>query len=116
MKKDKWGYGIHPDRQIDLDNANLSLLELVRQSEPSYNLCIACGSCAATCTAGNLTTISLRRINIYLQRGMIKELREEIRRCMLCGKCYLACPRGVNTRHVIIAIHEALKATGYEEL
>jgi heterodisulfide reductase subunit C len=31
---------------------------------------------------------------------------------MLCGKCQLACPRGVNTRNVILTIQRALEAFG----
>jgi heterodisulfide reductase subunit C len=27
---------------------------------------------------------------------------------MLCGKCILVCPRGVNTRNVVFAAREAL--------
>jgi Fe-S oxidoreductase len=24
--------------------------------------------------------------------------------CMLCGKCTMVCPRGINTRHLILSI------------
>ena len=27
-----------------------------------------------------------------------------LRHCMLCGKCLLVCPRGINTRHLILSI------------
>ncbi len=30
-------------------------------------------------------------------------------KCMLCGKCQLVCPRGVNLRNLILAIHNALE-------
>ncbi len=31
---------------------------------------------------------------------------------MLCGKCQLVCPRGVNLRNLILAIHNALEIYG----
>jgi heterodisulfide reductase subunit C len=40
---------------------------------------------------------------------MNSEIESEIKKCMLCGKCYLACPRGVNTRNVIIQINKAIE-------
>jgi len=39
-----------------------------------------------------------------LRRGMIKEVNDEISKCMLCGKCTLVCPRNVNTRHILFHI------------
>jgi heterodisulfide reductase subunit C len=31
---------------------------------------------------------------------------------MFCGKCQLVCPRGVNLRNLIIAIHDSLEING----
>jgi Fe-S oxidoreductase len=28
----------------------------------------------------------------------------QLKSCMLCGKCYIVCPRGINTRHLILSI------------
>jgi heterodisulfide reductase subunit C len=33
-------------------------------------------------------------------------------KCMLCGKCQLVCPRGVNLRNLILSIHTALETFG----
>jgi heterodisulfide reductase subunit C len=27
---------------------------------------------------------------------------------MLCGKCLLACPKGVNTRHIVLTLNKHL--------
>jgi Fe-S oxidoreductase len=43
-----------------------------------------------------------------IKRGELATIRTEIAKCMLCGKCFLACPRGVNTRNIIIKINQAL--------
>ena len=32
-----------------------------------------------------------------------------LRHCMLCGKCQLVCPRGINTRHLILSIGKVYK-------
>ncbi|MBQ3174194.1 MAG: 4Fe-4S binding protein, partial [Alistipes sp.] len=33
---------------------------------------------------------------------------EELNKCMLCGKCRLVCPRGINTRAMIMLIKRKL--------
>jgi heterodisulfide reductase subunit C len=45
---------------------------------------------------------------ILIRRGENQQAKEEIGKCMLCGKCFLACPRNVNTRNVIINIKKAV--------
>ncbi|HNW98802.1 MAG TPA: 4Fe-4S dicluster domain-containing protein [Bacteroidales bacterium] len=104
-----FGYTINKDRQIDFDKTDKRISEYVREHEPSFNICIACGTCTATCSSGNFTELSLRKIITLVKRGDTKGIQAEISKCMLCGKCFLACPRGVNTRNVIIKISQALE-------
>ena len=33
---------------------------------------------------------------------------EELSKCMLCGKCRLVCPRGINTREIVLTIKKHL--------
>jgi heterodisulfide reductase subunit C len=40
-----------------------------------------------------------------VMRGQTATVHAEAGKCMLCGKCQMACPRGVNTRNVLLAIH-----------
>ncbi len=105
---DKFGFSISKGRQIEWDQNDRSVADYIREKEPSFRLCIACGGCAATCTTGNFTRFSLREINILIHRGENQKPAGDIKKCMLCGKCTLVCPRGVNTRNVIIAAREAL--------
>jgi heterodisulfide reductase subunit C len=44
-----------------------------------------------------------------VKRGETNGLALEAQKCMLCGKCQLACPRGVSTRNVILQINRVLK-------
>jgi heterodisulfide reductase subunit C len=104
-----FGYKINKDRQIDFDKTDKRYVRFVRQHEPSFNICIACGTCTASCSAGNFTELSLRKIIIMIKRGETHGIKDEISKCMLCGKCFLACPRGVNTRNIIIKISQALE-------
>lgn len=106
---DKFGFAISKGRQIDWNLNDRSIADFVREREPSFKLCIACGGCAATCTTGNFTGFSLREINILIHRGENQKPESEIRKCMLCGKCTLVCPRGVNTRNVVVAAREAFR-------
>lgn len=104
-----FGYKISKDRQINFDQNEKLMFREVAAWEPSVYRCISCGTCAATCSAGQYTSYSLRKIILLLKRGEDKEVVSSISKCMLCGKCQLACPMGVNTRNIIIGIQNAVK-------
>jgi heterodisulfide reductase subunit C len=103
-----WGYKIVSGRQIDFENNDFSVAEFVSRHEPSFRWCIGCGSCTATCSAAQFTDFNPRKIYTLIQRGETTALAQEIAKCMLCGKCQLVCPRGINTRNVIHNIKHAL--------
>lgn len=106
---DKFGYTISKGRQIDFDVNDKWLANIIFEKEPSFRLCIECGGCSATCTSGNFTRFSLRELNILIKRGENEQVRKNIQKCMLCGKCTLVCPRGVNTRNVIFLVIRAFQ-------
>ncbi|MDP4222079.1 MAG: 4Fe-4S dicluster domain-containing protein [Bacteroidota bacterium] len=111
---DKFGFSISKVRYIDWEANDRSLADYIREKEPSFKLCIACGGCTATCTAGNYTQFSLREINILIHRGENEKPWNELKKCMLCGKCSLVCPRGVNTRNVVFLAKQMFqKMNGY---
>ncbi|MBM3421174.1 MAG: (4Fe-4S)-binding protein [Bacteroidetes bacterium] len=103
-----FGYTISKGRVIDYDANDHRLENLVLAAEPTLALCIACGCCAATCTAAQHTGFSLRRINVSLRRGETDIIRQEISGCMLCGKCTILCPRGVSTRNIVFTVRKHL--------
>jgi heterodisulfide reductase subunit C len=103
-----FGYSVTSDRQIDYDTNNHDICNRVAVAEPSINLCISCGTCAATCTAAQFTDFSLRQVILLLRRGETKGLEKMVSKCMLCGKCQLVCPRNVSTRNLIIQISRSL--------
>jgi len=109
---EKFGYTITKGRQIDYDSNSRHISEFIQEMEPSFRLCIECGGCSATCTAGNFTGFSLRELNILIKRGENEQVRKALKKCMLCGKCSLVCPRGVNTRHVIQLAKSAFRKSG----
>jgi heterodisulfide reductase subunit C len=106
---EKFGFSISKGRQIDWESNDRSIADYIREREPSFKLCIACGGCTATCTAGNFTSFSLRELNILIHRGENTKPKNVIRKCMLCGKCSLVCPRGVNTRNVVFLARQAFQ-------
>ena len=106
---DKFGFSISKGRQIDYDSNNRRLAEFIFEKEPSFRLCIECGGCSATCTTGNFTGFSLRELNILIKRGENDQVRQNLRKCMLCGKCTLVCPRGVNTRNIVVLAKNSLQ-------
>ena len=115
-RSNKFGFVINPSRLIDYDTSDRKVRDYVTLREPSFKLCFACGGCTATCTAGQHTSFNLRRMNTYIRRGEIEPLREEVTRCMLCGKCLLVCPRVVNTRNVVAVAAEAISKLYRNEL
>jgi heterodisulfide reductase subunit C len=111
-----FGYSISPDRQINFNQTNKTILELIRKLEKTIDLCIFCGSCSATCSAALHSDFNLRRINLLVKRGMIAGLKEEVKKCMLCGKCSLACPRDINTRNLVLSLRKVLDNYDINEL
>jgi len=103
----RFGFTITKARFIDYESNDKRISEYISEMEPSFLRCIECGCCSATCTAAGYTKFSLRELNILIKRGENKEIYKTIRKCMLCGKCTLVCPRGVNTRNVITLAKEA---------
>jgi heterodisulfide reductase subunit C len=97
-----FGFYASEQRGIDLDRDIPPELETIFQKEPSLRNCIACGNCAALCTAGSYTGMQFYRLNIMAGRGLLREMAQKAEVCMLCGKCQMACPRGVNIRHGIL--------------
>ncbi|MBO7321421.1 MAG: 4Fe-4S dicluster domain-containing protein [Bacteroidales bacterium] len=81
-----------------------TLFNKLTEVEPDALRCMACGSCSATCTAAGYTGMSVRKVLLNLQRGKNEEVRKMLSACMLCGKCTMACPRGINTRSIILNI------------
>jgi heterodisulfide reductase subunit C len=106
---EKFGFSISKRRQIDWDSNDRSIADYIREREPSFKMCIACGGCSATCTTSNFTNFSLRELNILIHRGENEKPRNDIKKCMLCGKCSLVCPRGVNTRNVLFLAKQAFQ-------
>ena len=96
------GFKLSKSSAIELDKVDTSLYERLCQAEPGARICMNCGSCGATCTAGPYSGMSLRKVILGLQRG--QDVRSMLSGCMLCGKCSMVCPRGINTRHLILTL------------
>lgn len=99
-----FGFGISPSSHIMMDSVDQTAFNRLKETNPDINTCIACGSCTATCTAGNFTEMSFRRVLLMLQRGKVDEAKRMTQKCMLCGKCTLVCPRGINIRKILTDI------------
>ena len=85
-----WGFSISEARVIDYDKNDKSLVTAMTTEVPS--------------TAGNLTEFNIRKLQMLVKRGETKEVGEHLQKCMLCGKCLLVCPRGVDTRRMILTM------------
>lgn len=99
-----WGFSIAEARVINYDKNDKSMATQMASEAPTSKLCIGCGGCTATCTAGNLTEFNIRKLQMLAKRGETKEVHDKLQKCMLCGKCLLVCPRGVDTRRMILSM------------
>jgi len=103
-----FGFTISQPRSVDVgDDVQDQLLRLEKRV-PSFKRCINCGGCAATCSAGQFTSFNIRKIHNLYRWSEYNGLEEELQKCMLCGKCTLVCPRGVNLRDLIINLRKIL--------
>ena len=107
-----FGYTITKDRQLDYDRGDMRYYRLVQSLEPSVDVCMECGSCTATCSAGQFTEFNIRKAHALIRRGNTESIKAELRKCMFCGKCQLVCPRGVNLRNLILAMNRAIELLG----
>ncbi|MBR6465395.1 MAG: 4Fe-4S dicluster domain-containing protein [Bacteroidales bacterium] len=101
-----FGFGVSPSSRINLDNADKEKFSELAIAEPDVLKCMACGSCSASCTAAAFEDTSLRRAILSLQNGLCDDASKLLSHCMLCGKCTMVCPRGINTRHLILSIQK----------
>lgn len=100
----EFGFKLSPSSTLNLDKADTSLYGKLLEMEPDAGICMACGSCTATCTAGPFSGMSVRKTILALQRGKNRDVEAMLSACMLCGKCSMVCPRGINTRHLILSL------------
>ena len=100
-----FGFKLSKSATIDLDRAGTERYENLCALSPDARTCMACGSCSATCTAASFSGMSVRKVILGLQRG--QDVRPLLSACMLCGKCTLVCPRGINTRRLILNLSKS---------
>jgi len=103
-----FGFQINQGRAINLD-VNCAKVKQLEEAVGSFRRCIRCGACTATCSAAQFTNFNIRKIHTTFRAGLYQELEDMLNPCMLCGKCTLVCPRGVNLRSLIINIRKILK-------
>ena len=108
MRNLNFGYGISRPRVIDMDNNDLHKSRSVIAEMPELQACIGCGSCTASCTAEGIVDFNFRKLHTLVRRGEYRGLYDELSKCMLCGKCRLVCPRGINTRGLVMLIKRKL--------
>ena len=97
-----FGFRKNASSTIDLNRTDTKLFEKVCREEVGVRTCMACGSCSASCTAAEFSGMSVRKVILALQRG--QDIRPMLSKCMLCGKCQMVCPRGINTRKLILSV------------
>lgn len=103
---EKFGYSLTPSSRINLDKSYTPEFKKLIELEPDVKICMACGSCTASCSSGIFTKTSLRAAILALQNGDSAEALKLLQGCFLCGKCIMVCPRGINTRHLILSINK----------
>ena len=98
-----FGFSLSNSATINLDTVDTTLYKKLCEIEPDARICMNCGSCSASCTAAPFSGMSLRKVILAIQRD--QDVRPMLSNCMLCGKCTMVCPRGINTRHLILTLY-----------
>jgi len=106
-----FGFSMKQSRTVNLTQADMSKFDQLVAAVPSYKKCIGCGGCTASCSARQYTNFDIRKVHSYFSKGQYDKLEDELKKCMLCGKCILVCPRGVNLRSLIINMRQILSNT-----
>lgn len=106
-----FGFSINQTRAVNLNKADFAKFSKLVEKVPSYMRCFNCGGCTAACSARLFTDFNIRKVHCTFRRGQYEHLAEELQKCMLCGKCMLVCPRGVNLRSLIINMRQILSKT-----
>ncbi|MFA5816727.1 MAG: hypothetical protein WC865_14025 [Bacteroidales bacterium] len=68
--KKNFGFEMHAGRQIDLDHADTSLACELAEAVGAWSACISCGSCAATCPAGQNGGLNFRRLHYQIKLSL----------------------------------------------
>ena len=105
---ENFGFSLKKSRTVNLVHADMQKFDQLIAAVPSYKRCIGCGGCTASCSARQFTDFDIRKVHNTFRRGQYDRLADELRKCMLCGKCTLVCPRGVNLRSLIINMRQLL--------
>ncbi|MBQ3851582.1 MAG: 4Fe-4S dicluster domain-containing protein [Bacteroidales bacterium] len=108
---ENFGFSLKKSRTVNLVHADMQKFDQLIAAVPSYKRCIGCGGCTASCSARQFTDFDIRKVHCYFSRGQYDQLEQELQKCMLCGKCTLVCPRGVNLRSLIINMRQILSNT-----
>ena len=104
----EWGFTISRPRAVDLDKNDMGYSKRLLREHPELQTCTACGNCTATRTAGALVKFNVRKLQTLVRRGEYQGVRAELDKCMLCGKCRLVCPRGINIRQLVQTLKKEL--------
>ena len=108
MMKD-FGFNIYKSRALDYDNSDFAPKKALEREVLSYKRCIGCGACASSCSSAQYTDFSILRCNMLFRNAQYDELKQELAKCMLCGKCTLVCPRGVNIRRMVLEMRDLIE-------
>ena len=74
----QFGFTISQPRAVNLDTNDLVPAEKILHDLPELQTCIACGSCTATCTAGNLTSFNFRKVRGINTRAVVMKIKREL--------------------------------------
>lgn len=97
-----FGFHLSKSSQLDLSRVDRERLNRLYELEPGARICMTCGSCGATCMAASYSGMSVRKMLLHIERGL--DVKPLLSKCMLCGKCTMVCPRGINTRNLILNV------------
>ncbi|RJP86754.1 MAG: (Fe-S)-binding protein [Desulfobacteraceae bacterium] len=100
-----------------------ALIRLMKTLDQQVAQCSRCGTCQSVCPLYDVTRSEsdVARGKLMLLDGLMraffgrpKGVSERLDRCLLCGSCAKACPRGVNTVEIFLTARTVM--AGYKRL
>lgn len=90
------------DEEMDLESSK----NLSKEIDNSFQRCLQCGTCTASCPSGEFTALRTRKLIRMAQMGFIKDIlsSEDLWYCTTCYTCVERCPRSIDITDIILTL------------
>ncbi|MHC1604833.1 MAG: CoB--CoM heterodisulfide reductase subunit C [Candidatus Methanofastidiosia archaeon] len=90
------------DGEMDIESSK----NLAKEIDNSFQKCLQCGTCTASCPSGEFTALRTRKLIRRAQLGFIEDIlsSEDLWYCTTCYTCVERCPRSIDITDIILTL------------